>query len=94
MGAIRSPHRPATTRLIQRRQTSAEQLDVCVSQVVKWEQAGIITAIRVPGVRTVWNDAAEIQRLAENIRRGKLSNEPIDADSKQSASNERSKANR
>jgi hypothetical protein len=53
---------------------------VSESQLGRFEVAGIITAIRVPGVRAVWHDAEEIQRVAENIRRGKLSNEqPLSA---------------
>lgn len=59
-----------------RRKRTAEILDCCESQVVKFESKGLLKAIRVEGVRAVWNDLDEVHRLAENIRRGKLSSDP------------------
>jgi len=62
---------------IWRRKKVCEYLGVCESQVLKFETSGVLTPIKPPNVRAIWYDADQVRRLAENIRRGKLSSEPV-----------------
>ena len=41
------------------------KLAVSESQVLKWERQGLLHPIRVPGIRAVRYNAAEVEALAE-----------------------------
>lgn len=59
-----------------RRREAAAILGFSESQVFKWERAGILRPVRVPGVRSVRYRATDIRSLANNIADGRLSTEP------------------
>jgi len=41
--------------------------------VFKWERAGILPAIVIPGIRAVRNRASDVRSLANSIAAGRLS---------------------
>lgn len=59
--------------LLLRRGDAARALSVSESQLLKWERAGVIETVRIPGLRAVRYRAADVRALAENISRGRLS---------------------
>ena len=63
----------ADARLLLRRRDAALMLAVSESQIVKWERAGVIESVRVPGLRAVRFRAADVRSLAANIALGVLS---------------------
>lgn len=56
-----------------RRGDAARALSVSESQLLKWERAGVITTVRIPGLRAVRYRADDVRALAVNISRGRLS---------------------
>lgn len=69
-----------TEPLLLRRSDAAAVLSVSESQLLKWERDGILTVIRVPGIRAVRYKATDIRSLAANIAYGRLSTTPIEAE--------------
>jgi hypothetical protein len=64
----------ADAALIRRRE-AAEILGFSQSQLLKWERAGVLTPVRIPGLRAVRYRAADVRSLAANITVGRLSSE-------------------
>lgn len=64
-------------RELVRRRDSAAILGFSEAQLVKWEKQGVLTPIRVPGVRSVRHQLSEVRALAANIAKGKLSSDPV-----------------
>jgi len=58
--------------MLLRRRESAVILGVSESQIFKWERAGILPAIVIPGIRAVRNRASDVRSLADNIAAGRL----------------------
>ena len=65
------------SRVYLRRRDFAEIFGVSESQVIKWERAGVITAIEVPGQRSQRLTADQARNLARNIANGKLTTDPV-----------------
>lgn len=61
------------SRLFLRRRDAAHDLGVSQSQMLKWERAGVIQPVRLPGLRSIRYDADDVRALAQNIRHGRLS---------------------
>jgi|KBSSwiStaDraftv2_1062776.scaffolds.fasta_scaffold1054906_2 predicted site-specific integrase-resolvase len=60
-----------------RRRDAAEFLGVSLSQMLKWENQGVITPIAIPGIRAKRYRGSDIRSLANNIAfAGRLSTEP------------------
>ena len=55
--------------ILYRRRDAAEKLAVSESQILKWERAGLLHRIPIPGIRATRYDAAEVDALAERWRR-------------------------
>ena len=58
--------------MLLRRRETAVILGVSESQVFKWERAGILPVVVIPGIRAVRNLASDVRSLARNIGRGIL----------------------
>lgn len=56
-----------------RRKGASEIIPVSDAQWIKWERAGLITPIRIEGLRAVFYSVDEVQALAAKIRRGTFS---------------------
>jgi hypothetical protein len=54
------------TPILLRRREAAALLAVSESQILKWERAGLLKPIAVPGIRAVRYEAAAIKALAES----------------------------
>jgi hypothetical protein len=61
--------------ILLRRHDAAAILAVSESQLLKWERAGVITPVRIPGLRAVRYRAVDVRSLATNITIGRLSSE-------------------
>jgi len=61
--------------LLVKRQTTSNAIEMGESTVIEFERMGWLTPIRIPGLRVVWHDWAEVKRLAERIKRGESSTE-------------------
>ena len=59
------------------RPETARILSVSVSQIIKWEHAGVLPVVRIPGIRCARHRATDVRSLAANITYGRLSTEPI-----------------
>ena len=68
------------SRLLLRRRDAARDLSVSESQLIKWERAGILTPVQIPGLRAKRYLAADVRSLAANIAQGRLSTqlEPVE----------------
>ena len=53
--------------ILLRRSGAASALAVSESQLLKWERAGLITPIRLPGIRAVAYDATDVAELGRRI---------------------------
>ena len=69
----------ADSRLFLRRRDAARDLAVSESQLLKWERAGVLTPVQIPGLRAVRYRASDIRSLAANIAYGRLSTESHEA---------------
>jgi len=63
-------------RFLMRRREVAHVLSVSEAQVWKWERAGILAAVSIPGIRAVRYRSDDVRNLAANIACGRLSTEP------------------
>lgn len=63
---------PDVKQLLFRRRDAAVALGVSASQILRFERAGAITAIRVPGTRAVRYTGDEVRSLAARIVAGDL----------------------
>lgn len=64
------------TRIFLRRRDAAHDLSISESQLMRWERAGFITPLRVPGIRSVRYHVTEVRSLAQRILNGNLERDP------------------
>lgn len=59
-------------KYLNRRRDTADALGVSESQVRKWEKQGLLSPVRIPGIRAVRHRADEVARLGEALINGQL----------------------
>ncbi len=70
MGVPKSPVMLAP--LFLRRRDTADAMAVSESVVLKWERAGWLTAVKLPGLRALRHRREDVEELARRIGAGEL----------------------